>query len=161
MYDTYLKVEECKFGKGLFITTDVPANTPIVEIRGKVYTQATLPDPNSPYILQIGTDSFMFEMTKLNFINHSCNPNCYIQIIGNRAVLYSLYLIKGGSELTFDYSTTSTDSLDQWKMNCQCGDFKCRKVISGFQQLDQTTQSKMKDRGMIPLYLLQPQMFQK
>jgi uncharacterized protein len=161
MYASSLKVKECKNGKGVFTTTDIPANTPIVEIRSKVYSLETLPDLNNPHILQIGPNSYFASTGNFSdYLNHHCAPNCYLVIAGNRAILYSLYVIKAGSELTFDYSSTSTDELDMWQMNCNCGHFTCRRVISGFQYLDKTTQEKMKAKGMIPLYILEPQMFQ-
>ena len=80
--------------------------------------------------------------------------------MGNRAILYSLYVIPAGAELTFDYSTTSTDTLETWKMTCACGSHKCRKAISGYQYLDPTLQEEYKKKGMIPLFITTP-MFQK
>jgi hypothetical protein len=67
-----------------------------------------------------------------------------------------MYVIRAGSEITFDYSTSSTDTLDKWQMNCNCGAVNCRKVISGLQYLDESLKEEYKKKGMIPLFLTHP-----
>ena len=79
-----------------------------------------------------------------------------LHIVGKRAFLYSLYVIKANSELTFDYSTSSTDTYDTWKMNCKCCYIKCRKVISGFDYLSDEIKEKYKEKNMIPLFINDP-----
>jgi SET domain-containing protein len=160
MYQEHLKLQPSKGGRGVFTTVIIPAKQPILEVRGPVMLEKNLPDPNHPALLQIGADTFIGASGDVDdMINHSCNPNCYMHITGNRAILFSLYVIPAGAELTFDYSSTSTDSLDKWKMDCKCGEFTCRKVISGFQHLDTGIQQKLKDQGVVPLYILNPEMF--
>jgi SET domain-containing protein len=152
MYTQYIKTMPSKIGNGTFTTIDIPAGVPILECTGDLFNKTNIPD--HPAVLQIAGNSFLGPSGKPDdTVNHSCDPNCYLHIVGLRAILYSLYFIKAGSELTFDYSTTSTDTLDEWKMNCECGAFKCRKIISGFQYLDPQLQADYKKRGMIPLFL--------
>jgi len=76
-----------------------------------------------------------------------------VHIAGNRAFLYSLYIIKPDMELTFDYSTTSTDSLTDWQMNCNCS-FKCRKIISGFSYLPEDVKEFYRSKNILPKYIL-------
>lgn len=162
MYKEHCQVKSAKGGKGVFTTVVIPAKVPILEVRGPIYGEKDLPDPNHPALLQVGPDTFIGASGDLDdLINHSCRPNCYMYVAGNRAILFSLYVIPAGSELTFDYSSTATDSLEKWKMNCVCGDFHCRKVISGYQHLSSATQNKMKEQGILPLYILHPNMFPK
>ncbi len=152
MYNQYLKVLPTKNGDGVFTTVDIPAKTPILECTGDFFSNTNL--PNHPAVLQIADDLFLGPSgTADDKINHSCNPNCYLYIVGKRAILFSLYLIRANTELTFDYSTSSTDTLDQWKMDCNCGSYNCRKVISGFQYLDPKLQEEYKQKGMVPLFL--------
>jgi hypothetical protein len=159
MYNKYLKVEKSKTnGNGIFTTIEIPAGVPIAEALGPVFAEGDLPDPKDPSILQIGTNTYMASSGGLlpDNINHSCDPNCTFQVIGNRAILFSLYVIPAGAELTFDYSTTSTDDLEKWQMKCTCGSNKCRKVISGYQYLDPSLQEEYKKKGMIPLFITFP-----
>lgn len=163
MYNKYLKVQQSKTGAmGTFTTIDIPANVPIIEITGTIYTDKTLPDPNDPTVLQVGPDTFIGPSGGCDdSIQHSCDPNCLIHVVGNRAILYSMYVIKAGMEITFDYSTTSTDTLDTWKMDCKCGSVNCRKIISGFQCLDEKTKKEMLDKNIVPIYIARPGFIQK
>lgn len=159
MYKQYLEVKESKggMGKGIFATVKIPADVPILEITGEVYSEETMPDPNHPALLQIGHNLFIGPSGDIDdYLNHSCDPNCTVHIVGNRAIVYSLYVIQPGTELTFDYSTSSTDSLEKWSMQCLCGSPKCRKVISGFHLLDEKTQQDLKNKGMVPMFITDP-----
>lgn len=162
MYLQYLKVKPCKTGLGVFTNVQIPANVPILEVRGNIYLEKDLPDPNHPTLLQVGPNTFIGPSGGVDdSINHSCNPNCMMHVVGNRAILYSLYVIPAGSELTFDYSTTATDSYEKWSMTCLCGQVNCRKVISGFQNLDPELQQSLIKKGLVPLYITNPNMIQK
>jgi hypothetical protein len=157
MYNQYLKVQPSKMGSGVFTSVDIPANVPIIEITGQIYMEDKLPDPNDPALIQVGPNLFIGPSgTVDDYIGHSCNPNCLLHIAGKRAILYSMYVIKAGNEITFDYSTSSTDTHDKWKMNCNCGEYNCRKVISGLHYLDENIKAKYKEKGMIPLFLTNP-----
>lgn len=163
MYTQYLEIKESKTsGLGIFTKLALPAKSPITEFRGNVVNGKQLPQDSSIF-LQIGLDSFLGPVGTINgvdYINHSCDPNCRMHVVGNRVILYSLYVIPANSELTFDYSTTSTDTLDSWKMECKCGSYKCRGTISGFQYLDPKIQEDYKNRGLVPLYLADPRIVQ-
>lgn len=161
MYTKYLKVAKSKTsGDGVFATIEIPAGTPIVEPTGTIYTSETLPDPNDPNVLQVGPNDYLNISGHLRYINHSCDPNCRFSVVGSRAILYSLYVIPAGAELTFDYSTTSTDTHEMWKMDCTCGSNKCRKVISGYQYLEPSLLEEYKKKNMLPLFITFP-VFQK
>ncbi len=162
MYTQYLEVKPSKTGLGIFTKTKIPANTPITEFRGNIFDVKQLPADSSIF-LQIGPHSFMGPVGTLSgvdFINHSCDPNTTMHVVGNRVLLYSLYVIPPNTELTFDYSTTSTDTHDTWKMVCKCSSYKCRGIISGFQYLDPKLQEEYKNKGMVPLFISEPRLVQ-
>lgn len=163
MYNQYLKVAPCNTGNGIFTTVHIPAKVPIIEFRGEVCTAKQLPQDSSIY-LQIGPDTFLSPTGTINgvdFINHSCDPNCNMMVVGKRAILFSLYEILPNTQLTFDYSTTSTDSLDDWKMTCLCGSPKCRKTISGHQYLSKEQQQEYKAKGLFPIFITNPNLISK
>src|SRR5277367_4782188 len=137
MYKQYLEVKNCKNGKGTVTTTTIPANTPILEMTGPVLLDRDINPPDLPEHLQVGPNTYLGPSGEVDdYVNHSCDPNCMLHVVGNRAILYSLYVIPKNAELTFDYSTTSTSTIEEWMMNCQCGSNKCRKTISGHHYLD-------------------------
>jgi SET domain-containing protein len=153
-----LTVKKTDRGFGVFVKGEVPANTVIFEFQGEVIPSEKIPQPltsANDYYLQISPDKWLGPSGSLDdLINHSCNPNCGVHIVGDRAFLKSLYLIKAGIEVTFDYSTTSTDSTKDWSLSCQCGSYGCRKTISGFQYLNQATKDRYKKLGVVPKYLM-------
>lgn len=153
MYENYLKKAPSKTGTGVFTTAVIPPNVPICEFKGEYFTSKSLKHSDD-MVVQIGPDLFLGPSGDIDdFINHSCNPNCMLHIVGARAILYGLYYIGIGDELTFDYSTTSTDTLDDWQMKCECKQSYCRGIISGFHTLDEISKKDLKDRGLVPLYI--------
>ena len=150
MYKAYLT----KKGNGVFTSVRIPKGVPVCEVTGNLYAEDKLPDPTNPAILQVGPNLFVGPSGDVDdYIRHHCDPNCLLHIVGNRAILYSLYNIPEGSEITFDYSTSSTDTTDTWKMECNCGSPKCRKTISGLHYLPAEQVKEYSNKGMIPLFL--------
>jgi hypothetical protein len=153
LYKQYLKVGPSKTGQGVFTSIKILAGQPVIEITGDVFSTETV-DHNHPAVLQVNLKNYIGPSGGVDdYINHSCNPNCLLHCVGNRAIIFSLYDIPADTEITFDYSTSSTDSLDTWKMDCLCNDPNCRKVISGFQYLSPEKVKEYAGKGMIPLFL--------
>ena len=152
MYDSFLEERKRKDGSsGVFSKGLIPAESPIIEFSGTIFNEKNIPNDD---VIQIGPNSFIGSSPNLDEkINHSCNPNCMLHIAGNRVILYSIYVIAPNNELTIDYSLSSNDSLDSWKMNCKCGFSECRKIISGYQYLDETLKESYKKRRMVPIFL--------
>ena len=61
---------------------------------------------------------------KARFINHSCDPNCEVEIINNEIWIVSIKKIKKGSELNYDYGYPF-DKDDYADHNCKCVSKKC------------------------------------
>ncbi len=69
-------------------------------------------------------------------LNHSCNPNCYIDF--ENLNLIALKDIKKGDELSFNYNTSEYDLIDQGcSFECRCGSENCIKEIKGFKFLSE------------------------
>ena len=49
------------------------------------------------------------------FINHSCKPNCYIEVTGDMIWVRAARNIRPGEELTYDYNTTGDRTIP-----CRC-----------------------------------------
>lgn len=152
-----LEKRKTKNSWGVFSRFDILRDSLIYEFSGTILTKDKLPatiEPGKDHYLQIGTNSFIGPSGDLDdLVNHSCAPNAGVFIVGNRAFLKSIMLIPAKVEITFDYSTTSTDLASEWSVPCKCGSFNCRKVMSGFQFLDQHTKDRYIKLGMVPSYL--------
>jgi SET domain-containing protein len=162
MYKEHLELRQCKTGRGVFTNVQIPAGEAILEVTGPVMLDRDVPNMDDPFLLQVGPNTFIGASGDVDdCINHHCDPNCRMHVVGNRAFLYSLYVIPAGAELTFDYSTTSTDTLDSWKMECKCGAHKCRVLISGHHYLDSALKTHYESQGILPLYISMPNLIQK
>lgn len=150
-----------KLGKGLYSTVQIPADQSILEMSGPVLLDHQIAGIIDEH-WQIGPNTFIGPSGSVeDAIRHSCDPNSLLYIVGNRAILYSLYFITPGMEITVDYSVSSTDTLDTWQMLCKCGSNKCRAVISGHQYLSAELKEEYDQKGMLPLYIVQPGLIKK
>jgi SET domain-containing protein len=57
------------------------------------------------------------------FINHSCRPNCYSQVVGRTIWIRAARNIRPGEELTYDYYTDGEKTIP-----CQCRP-GCRRML--------------------------------
>ena len=58
------------------------------------------------------------------YINHSCNPNCEVDIVKNQIWISSIKNIKKSEELSYDYGYPF-DSEDYQDHLCKCGSKNC------------------------------------
>ena len=65
-----------------------------------------------------------FEYNKARYINHSCNPNCEVEIKKNKIWIVSIKNIKEGEELSYDYGY-DFDEDDYTDHICKCGAKNC------------------------------------
>ena len=61
---------------------------------------------------------------KARYINHSCNPNCEVDIINNEIWIIAIKGIIKGVELSYDYGY-AFDTDDFADHICKCGSKKC------------------------------------
>jgi hypothetical protein len=141
-------------GQGLFTTIPFAANEILFRFEGKsISKEEADKHANKNKLLQIATDKYLDLGSHYSvFTNHSCNPNCYVKTSINTAFLISARPILAGDELFFDYSLTSTDTNNEWQMNCNCHKFYCRKVISGFNSIPEEKRKILIANNIIPPY---------
>ncbi len=153
---SYLTMKVTAKGKAVFANRHFDAHSFIIEFRGKIYTMEEYKkrlNPNNNHYLQISENLFLGPTrTPDNYINHSCNPNAGIKIIGNSVLLFAIRNIHKGDEITFDYSTTMAE--DYWEMNCRCGSKNCRGKIRDFKYLPPALQEKYIRLGVVPEFVL-------
>ena len=81
-------------------------------------------------LLQVGADQFLYtdedELCEVDFINHSCNPNCGFT---NAHTLVAIRSIAPGESITFDYAMSDTNSFIEFP--CGCGTSICRGRLTG------------------------------
>ena len=154
---THLEIKKSRNRLGLYTTTPIKANSVVEEIKGKIV--------NYKLLLQIGgafqDNCIRFsELTyitpqgyEMEFINHSCEPNCRIDKQGKKLYLITIKDIKKNQELTFDYATVLASD-DIWTMTCNCGTKACRGVVKKYTTLPKDLRNEYIQKNIIPQYIL-------
>ncbi len=136
------KVKKSKVhGSGIFATKEIPKGTKVIEYVGDIVTRSegdrrsgrrikkflNSEKTGSVYIFELNKthdiDGFVAR-NKARFINHSCKPNCEVDIIKNRIWISSIKKIRKGEELSYDYGY-SFDKDDYKDHLCKCGSKNC------------------------------------
>lgn len=100
--------------------------------------------------LQIGNDRFIDLIEPYNCFNHSCNPNAGIR---NNGILFALKDISPGEEIMYDYSTTVDDVT--WRMDCDCREANCRKVIGDFLSIPHEKRLYYRENGAFAKHIIE------
>jgi uncharacterized protein len=116
-------------GSGVYSTKTIPKNKRIAHYAGeKISNQESLKRERR-YIRK--GHIWCFKLTNrtvidaavggniARFINHSCHPNCYIEVKDGVIWIRAARLIRRGEELTYDYNTDG-DGLIQCRCRSGC-----------------------------------------
>ncbi len=92
----------------MFAGEQIPRGACIIEYIGRPATEKQIRDNTGKYLFWTSSktmiDGYIPE-NKARFINHSCAPNCEIDIKDRRIYIFAKRAIKVGEELTYDYDT--------------------------------------------------------
>ena len=139
---TVWKVRKSKVhGTGVFAQKDLNKGEKIIEYIGNKVTKSQgdkiSENRIKKYLHSKTTGSvYIFELNsrydidgsplfnKARYINHSCNPNCEVDIIDNQIWIISIKKIKKGEELNYDYGYPF-DKDDYKDHICKCRSKKC------------------------------------
>jgi uncharacterized protein len=112
-------------GWGVFAKVRIPKNTRIVHYAGEKITHRESRERESEYLRQGRLWCFRLNNrwvidggvggNDARFINHSCTPNCYAQIVDGIIWIRAARTIEPGEELAYDYQTNGKKSIP-----CQC-----------------------------------------
>jgi|TARA_Y200000002_G_scaffold317259_1_gene275848 SET domain-containing protein len=128
-------------GSGIFASKNIKKNTKIIEYIGEKITKSEGDRRSERRLKQFlksqKTGSvYIFELNKkydidgsplynkARYINHSCEPNCEVEISNNQIWISSIKKIKKGEELSYDYGY-EFDEDDFTDHICDCGSKRC------------------------------------
>jgi SET domain-containing protein len=120
--DWGLKVKKSNAGLGLFATKDIPKGVCLIEYFGPEISEAEQYTSRSKYLFQINSKITIDGRARENiarYINHSCKPNCEVEIKNKRVYIFSIKKIKAGEELCYDYGKEYFDEHIK-KGGCKC-----------------------------------------
>ena len=140
----YIRVRKSSIhNKGVFAAKDVPKGAKVIEYVGDKITKAESDRRYELHLDKVGKDKnngtvYIFELNKRHdidgsvswntakYINHSCDPNCEVEIIRGHIWILALRDINKGEELAYDYGY-DWDNYDDHK--CKCGAKNCAGFI--------------------------------
>ena len=108
-------------GWGVFATEPITKNTRIVHYAGEKITNQESLRREVRYLKK--GHIWCFKLNRLyvrdaavggniaRYVNHSCTPNCYTQVIGDTIWIRAARNIGRGEEITYDYSTDGVGSI--------------------------------------------------
>ena len=152
VFNNNFEIRSSKFGKGLFASHPIPANTLLCSVTGSLLTfkETLLLGTRESHCLQIEKDQYILCNPPFLFSNHSCNPNC---AINNQLQLYTIKNIAIDQELQWDYSTSMLER--HWTMQCYCGANNCRNIITDFDLLPKDLQYEYLKRNVVLPFIVQ------
>ena len=136
------KVKNSKVhGTGVFAVTDIKKESKIIQYIGEKVSKKEGDKRSAErikkYLNKKNEGSvYVFELNKkydidgsplynkARYINHSCNPNCEVDIIKNEIWISAIKNIKKNTELSYDYGYPF-DKDDFKDHECKCGSKKC------------------------------------
>lgn len=112
-------------GWGVFATERIPKNKRIIHYGGEKITHKESRERESRYLEDGKIWCFRLNSRWVvdggvngnlaRYINHSCAPNCYAQVIDGIIWIRAAKTIEAGEELTYDYQTDGAKSIP-----CRC-----------------------------------------
>ena len=120
-------------GSGVFATQPIREDTFIVEYKGQKISAAESDRREKRYLARGRVWCFMLSARTARdaafggnigrYVNHSCRPNCYTDIVGDRIWIRATRDIRPGEELTYDYRTGG-----EARIRCRCRP-GCRTIL--------------------------------
>ena len=117
---------------GLFAKSDIKKGEKVIEYKGRKLTHKQVEEndrfDNSKaiYLFTLNERYVLDGDTKTNtakYINHSCDPNCEVDIIKGKIWIIAIKDIKKGDELSYDYGFGYDKDFRQFP--CKCGSKNC------------------------------------
>jgi len=140
MEKLWFKKKSSLHGSGLFAATDIKKGEQVIEYIGDKVTKKEGDKRADKQIKKAQKNKssgmvYIFELNKkydidggiarnyARFINHSCVPNCEVEIINNHIWISSIKRIKKNTELLYNYGYPFDSDFDEHI--CKCGTKKC------------------------------------
>lgn len=119
-------------GKGCFATLPFKKRHKIAEYAGEKISNAEARRRAHRKMLRICEVNSRWSLdgsrggNGTHYINHSCSPNAFMQILHGHILFRALRDIEAGEEITIDYMST----LHSDDKRCICGAWNCRGTIN-------------------------------
>ncbi len=120
-------------GRGVYAAQAIDEGTRIVEYKGQLISQAEAWRREQRYLprqrIWIFTINTRWARDAgvggniARYVNHACEPNCYVDIVSHTIWIRASRRIHTGEELTYDYNTDGVAGIP-----CRCRP-RCRRML--------------------------------
>lgn len=120
-----LAVKRARAGRGLFALEPIRKGACVVEYVGPTTGEDEWRNSRNRYLFKVTERKTINGWNRENlarFINHSCRPNCEIEIKRGRIFVVAKRAIKEGEELSYNYGKEYFDAVIK-PLGCKC--LKC------------------------------------
>lgn len=107
-------------GLGLFTTEPIERDGFVIEYVGTILTSKEADFYYGKYLFETNKNRFIDGSARSNtarYINHSCRPNCEVEIRRGRIFVFAKRAIRAGEELSYDYGK---EYCDEYVKPCRC-----------------------------------------
>lgn len=118
-----VKIVKNNFGFGLVVCSPLKKGDFVVEYIGKKVTADEADKIGGMYLFELNSKSTIDGKSRKNiarYINHSCRPNCEVEIKEDRVFIFTTKKIEKGEELGYDYGKAFFKEYIKPK-GCKCG----------------------------------------
>ncbi len=122
-----LRIAKSPTGRGLYAVDPLPIGACLIEYVGRPATVSQIKANTGKYLFWTSNSTMIdgnIPINKARYINHSCRPNCEIDIKNKRIFIFAKKNIKAGEEITYDYGS---EYFDLYFSNNRC---RCKKCAS-------------------------------
>ena len=140
MKKLWYKKKSSLHGSGLFAKQDIKKGEQVIQYIGDKVTKREGDKRADKHLLKAEKNKnngmvYIFELNKkydidggvarnyARFINHSCDPNCEVEITNNEIWISSIKRIKKYAELSYNYGYPFDSDFEDHV--CKCGSKKC------------------------------------
>lgn len=123
----FIKVKKGVDGFGLFALSDISKGQFIIEYFGPILNDEEVQEKGGRYLFQISKNKTVDGSIRENiarYINHSCRPNCEVEIKKGRILVFTKKKVKAGEEFNYDYGKDYFNEYIKPK-GCMC--LKCKE----------------------------------
>ncbi len=134
-------------GSGLFASKSLRPGDLIAQVDGYFTNNPTTEERRIS--VQVDHDLHFVPRSVIDFINHSCAPNAYVEYQDGEVTLVTVEPVEKDEEITIDYCTT--DLLLGHPFGCNCKTNECLIQIRGFKDL--SSKERLKRKTYVMPYL--------
>ena len=103
---SFTRVQDTAIGRGLFAAENLEEETVVDRLEGRVVPYKKIPAEEIRNAFEIDDDRWIVPRNNPQYVNHSCDPNCYLS---ETLELITLRPVQNDEELTIKYNEITVD----------------------------------------------------